>query len=106
MKDGTQPQIERISDMETPTPADPATRQKALDAIHRTQDRMNRDKVFSALDAIERAQNVIEQAARELSSVEGYAEPWGKLCRFHAQVKKQWHALNNFRIARQNRSSP
>lgn len=58
-------------------------------------------KVTSALQKIEEAQGIINEAASELSSVDGFADEWGKVCGLYDQVKEVWYVVDGRRIALQ-----
>ena len=54
-------------------------------------------KVIGALEKLEQAQGLVNDAATEMCSVEGYADQWSDLTVLYRQVKDHWHTVNNRR---------
>lgn len=52
-------------------------------------------KVLSALNEIERAQNIIYGAAQLLCSVPGFGEEWGRVGKLGDNTKALWHRIND-----------
>ena len=60
-------------------------------------------KVFSALDKLERAQGLVNDAGESLCSVEGYSEEWSDITSLYHTVKDHWHSVSRRREALQQR---
>ena len=54
-------------------------------------------KVLSALDKLERAQRLVNDAGEDLCSVEGYSDEWSDLIGLYQTVKDHWNAVNKRR---------
>jgi len=51
-------------------------------------------KVQKSLNLLEEAQGLINEAASELSSVDGFADQWSELGKLYDQVKATWHLVD------------
>lgn len=57
-----------------------------------------RVKVQTALHLIQEAQGLINQAACELCSVNGFSREWSASGKVYEQVKRYWHRVNSRRV--------
>jgi len=55
-------------------------------------------KLKSAMEKLEAAQHLVDDAASDLCSVEGFADQWTELGRLYDTVKKHWHMLDSRRM--------
>lgn len=62
-------------------------------------------RVDYALDLINRAQDAVLEAARELSGVPGFADQWKIVCDLHDQIKADWHRVEQARQTEQARKA-
>lgn len=60
-----------------------------------------RQKVRNALACLQQAQYLVDDAARELCSVNGFAREWSDLAKLHDQVKRRWHRIEPRRVTLQ-----
>ncbi len=56
-----------------------------------------REKVQTALHLIQEAQSLINQAASELCSVNGFANEWSASGKVYERIKRYWHVVNSRR---------
>ncbi len=54
-------------------------------------------KLRSALEKIERAQKLVNEAGEDLCSIEGYGDQWTEVCKLHDSVKATWHQVDDRR---------
>ena len=52
--------------------------------------------VRTALDCIQEAQNLVNAAARELCSLDGFGNQWRRACKLGDQIKSEWYRLEQF----------
>lgn len=62
-------------------------------------------KVISALDKLERAQGLVNDAGEELCSLESYSDEWSDITSLYRTVKDHWHAVNKRREELQREES-
>jgi hypothetical protein len=55
------------------------------------------ERIALALTKIERAQNLLSEAAAELSPILGMVKQWDKLCKLGDKCKENWYALDGAR---------
>ena len=56
---------------------------------------MNSLRIGQALSRLERAQRLIEGAARAICPVENFADEWSSTVELYSLVKEQWHVINS-----------
>ena len=61
-------------------------------------------KVRNALDLLQEAQSLVNQAAAELCSVDGFGREWSKSAKVHDAIKAYWHQVNCRRIGLSERA--
>ena len=54
-------------------------------------------KILSALDKLERAQRLVNDAGEDLCSVESYSDQWSDITSLYQAVKDHWHSVNKRR---------
>ena len=60
-------------------------------------EQLARGRIESALTKIERAQNLLYEAAAELSPILGMVKQWERVCKLGDKCKENWHALDRDR---------
>jgi len=62
------------------------------------EDRRGRNRrdprVENALEKVEEAQRLLDKAAQDLCSVDGYAAEWKATCELYQKVKEHWHEVD------------
>ncbi|NCF87811.1 MAG: hypothetical protein GWQ08_20185 [Verrucomicrobiaceae bacterium] len=58
--------------------------------------------VKSCLEKLQQAQGIINEAASDLSAVDGFADEWSKVCGLYDSVKEIWYVVDERRIALQD----
>jgi hypothetical protein len=53
------------------------------------------EHVYEALRIIQEAQSLINEAARQLCPVDGFAEEWSESVVVHDAIKTYWHQVNS-----------
>jgi hypothetical protein len=59
-------------------------------------------KVRRALDLLQEAQSIVEDACQELCPIPGFSDTWGRTCKLYDAVKAHWHLVE----ARRQGSTP
>jgi hypothetical protein len=67
----------------------------SLDESPRPLSTEHAEHVYEALRIIQEAQSLINEAARALCPVDGFADEWSASADVHAAIKEYWHRVNN-----------